>query len=193
MTDFATFTFTDHAGRMCPALSAAQIEPPMIPNTPSSTRLVADPRRQPDRHVSSRPRSRPNKLFITVGAKVPQLDVFFGMTDEYAWGQHRIVDDPAIEVEHYNVVGLFAGWAPVEGISRLPGSMPGSTTCSTNSTSVSLPWKMRPAATTASPSVERRAVALAVSAIDIADGAVAIHNHAGRMRDVDGVNPQPVI
>lgn len=59
-----------------------------------------------------------DKLFITVGAKVPQLDVFFGMTDEYAWGQHRIADDPAIEVDHYNVVGLFAGWAPDEGILK---------------------------------------------------------------------------
>ncbi len=59
-----------------------------------------------------------DKLFVTVGAKVPQLDVFFGMTDEYAWGQHRIADDPEIEVDHYNVVGLFAGWAPDEGLLK---------------------------------------------------------------------------
>ena len=58
-----------------------------------------------------------DKLFMTVGAKVPHLDLTFGVTDEYAWDQHR-VDDDDLKVDGYNVVGLFAGWAPDEGILK---------------------------------------------------------------------------
>jgi hemoglobin/transferrin/lactoferrin receptor protein len=58
-----------------------------------------------------------DKLFLTVGGKVPQLDVFFGMTDEYAWDQHRVVNE-TLAVDDYNVVGLFVGWAPDEGFLK---------------------------------------------------------------------------
>ncbi|MDQ7246807.1 TonB-dependent hemoglobin/transferrin/lactoferrin family receptor [Dongia sedimenti] len=58
-----------------------------------------------------------DKLFVTVGAKVPQLDVFFGFTDEYAWAQNRNLD-PTLRTDDYNVVGLFAGWAPDEGLLK---------------------------------------------------------------------------
>ena len=58
-----------------------------------------------------------DKLFVTLGAKVPMIDVSFGITDEYAWAQHRI-DDDTLKVDGYNVVGLFAGWAPDEGILK---------------------------------------------------------------------------
>ena len=58
-----------------------------------------------------------DKLFVTVGAKVPQIDVFFGMTDEYAWEQNRNID-PTLRTDHYNIVGLFVGWAPDEGILK---------------------------------------------------------------------------
>jgi hemoglobin/transferrin/lactoferrin receptor protein len=58
-----------------------------------------------------------DKLFITIGAKVPQLDLSFGFTDEYAWAQHR-VEDETLAVNDYNIVGLFAGWAPDDGILK---------------------------------------------------------------------------
>jgi hemoglobin/transferrin/lactoferrin receptor protein len=58
-----------------------------------------------------------DKLFITVGAKIPSLDISFGITDEYAWDQRRVAD-PTLAVEDYNIVGLFAGWAPDEGILK---------------------------------------------------------------------------
>jgi hemoglobin/transferrin/lactoferrin receptor protein len=58
-----------------------------------------------------------DKLFITVGAKIPSLDISFGITDEYAWDQRRVAD-PTLVVEDYNIVGLFAGWAPDEGILK---------------------------------------------------------------------------
>jgi hemoglobin/transferrin/lactoferrin receptor protein len=58
-----------------------------------------------------------DKLFITVGAKVPMLDLSFGITDEHAWAQHRVADE-TLAVDDYNIVGLFAGWAPDEGILK---------------------------------------------------------------------------
>jgi hemoglobin/transferrin/lactoferrin receptor protein len=59
-----------------------------------------------------------DKFVATVGGKVPALDVSFGVTDEYAWGQHRVSDDPALETDSYNIVGLFASWAPSEGVLK---------------------------------------------------------------------------
>jgi hemoglobin/transferrin/lactoferrin receptor protein len=58
-----------------------------------------------------------DKLFMTVGGRLPQLDISFGFTDEYAWAQRR-VDDESLAVDGYNIVGLFAGWAPDEGILK---------------------------------------------------------------------------
>ena len=49
-----------------------------------------------------------------IGGKVPQLDISFGVTDEYAWSQHRVAD-ASLAVSGYNVVGIFAGWAPQDG------------------------------------------------------------------------------
>jgi hemoglobin/transferrin/lactoferrin receptor protein len=58
-----------------------------------------------------------DKLFITVGAKVPMLDLSFGLTNEHAWAQHRVADE-TLAVDDYNIVGIFAGWAPDEGILK---------------------------------------------------------------------------
>jgi hemoglobin/transferrin/lactoferrin receptor protein len=33
-----------------------------------------------------------DKLITTVGGKVPDLDIYFGVTNEYAWDQHRVQD-----------------------------------------------------------------------------------------------------
>lgn len=55
-----------------------------------------------------------DKLVMTLGGKVPQLDISFGVTDEYAWSQHRVAD-ASLAVSGYNVVGIFAGWAPQDG------------------------------------------------------------------------------
>jgi len=61
-----------------------------------------------------------DKLFITVGAKVPALDIAFGVTEEHNWAQHRLgdADEEELMVDGFNVVGLFAGWAPDEGILK---------------------------------------------------------------------------
>jgi len=58
-----------------------------------------------------------DKFVATVGAKVPAIDVSFGVTDEYAWNQHR-VEDETLWSDHFNVVGLFASWAPDEGVLK---------------------------------------------------------------------------
>ncbi|HVJ43739.1 MAG TPA: TonB-dependent hemoglobin/transferrin/lactoferrin family receptor [Dongiaceae bacterium] len=55
-----------------------------------------------------------DKLVVTLGAKIPTLDIAFGVTDEYAWSQDRVADAD-LAVGNYNVVGLFAGWAPSDG------------------------------------------------------------------------------
>jgi hemoglobin/transferrin/lactoferrin receptor protein len=59
-----------------------------------------------------------DKLYLTVGAKVPTLDIAFGVTEEHNWAQHRLGDDDedTLAVDSFNVVGLFASWAPDEGI-----------------------------------------------------------------------------
>lgn len=61
-----------------------------------------------------------DKLFITVGAKVPSLDLAFGITEEHNWAQHRLgdADEEELSVDSFNVVGLFASWAPDEGILK---------------------------------------------------------------------------
>jgi len=55
-----------------------------------------------------------DKLMLTVGGKLPQFDINFGVTDEYAWSQDR-VSDASLAVDGYNIVGIFAGWAPQDG------------------------------------------------------------------------------
>jgi hemoglobin/transferrin/lactoferrin receptor protein len=45
------------------------------------------------------------------------LDLSFGVTNEHAWAQHRVADE-TLAVDDYNIVGLFAGWAPDEGILK---------------------------------------------------------------------------
>ncbi|HVI91226.1 MAG TPA: TonB-dependent receptor, partial [Dongiaceae bacterium] len=55
-----------------------------------------------------------DKLMLTVGGKLPQFDLDFGVTDEYAWSQDR-VSDATLAVDGYNIVGIFAGWAPQDG------------------------------------------------------------------------------
>jgi hemoglobin/transferrin/lactoferrin receptor protein len=55
-----------------------------------------------------------DKLMLTLGGKIPWLDVTFGVTDEFAWSQDRVADQ-TLAVGHYNVVGVFAGWAPQDG------------------------------------------------------------------------------
>jgi len=58
-----------------------------------------------------------DKVVLTLGGKVPQLDVTFGVTDQYAWSQDR-VSDPTLAVGGYNIVGIFASWAPKEGVLK---------------------------------------------------------------------------
>jgi hemoglobin/transferrin/lactoferrin receptor protein len=61
-----------------------------------------------------------DKLFVTVGAKVPALDLAFGVTEEHNWAQHRLSDDDRDElaVDSFNVVGIFASWVPDEGLLK---------------------------------------------------------------------------
>jgi hemoglobin/transferrin/lactoferrin receptor protein len=58
-----------------------------------------------------------DKLVFILGGKVPQLDVTFGINDEYAWKQDRVSGDTR-PVGNYNVVGIFASWAPKEGLLK---------------------------------------------------------------------------
>ncbi len=61
-----------------------------------------------------------DKLYVTVGAKVPALDIAFGVTEEHNWAQRRLPDDEIDElaVDSFNVVGIFASWAPEEGLLK---------------------------------------------------------------------------
>jgi hemoglobin/transferrin/lactoferrin receptor protein len=54
-----------------------------------------------------------DKLVLTLGARIPQIDVSFGVTNEYVWGQDRTTD--ALKTDAVNLVGLFASWEPSEG------------------------------------------------------------------------------
>jgi hemoglobin/transferrin/lactoferrin receptor protein len=58
-----------------------------------------------------------DKLMLTVGGKIPSLDLAFGVTNEIAWAQDRVPDASAEElaVDGYHVVNLFASWVPDEG------------------------------------------------------------------------------
>ena len=58
-----------------------------------------------------------DKLVMAVGGKIPQFDLAFGVTDEYAWAQDR-VEDKSLAVGNYNVVGIFASWVPKEGVLK---------------------------------------------------------------------------
>ncbi|WP_374370841.1 TonB-dependent hemoglobin/transferrin/lactoferrin family receptor [Dongia sp.] len=55
-----------------------------------------------------------DKLVLTVGARVPQIDVTFGVTNEYLWSQNRAADEE-LRTDGVNLVGLFASWEPSEG------------------------------------------------------------------------------
>ncbi len=55
-----------------------------------------------------------DKLVLTVGGKIPSLDLSAGVTNEIGWAQHRVVDAETA-VDGYHTVGLFATWAPDEG------------------------------------------------------------------------------
>jgi hemoglobin/transferrin/lactoferrin receptor protein len=58
-----------------------------------------------------------DKLTFTVGARVPQIDVSFGVTNEYLWDQNRTSDEE-LRTDSVNLVGLFASWEPSEGMLR---------------------------------------------------------------------------
>ena len=55
-----------------------------------------------------------DKLILTVGGKIPSLDLSAGITNEFAWAQNR-VEDELTATDSYHVVGLFASWAPETG------------------------------------------------------------------------------
>lgn len=56
-----------------------------------------------------------DKLVLTVGARVPEIDVTFGVTNEYIWSQNRAADEE-LRTDGVNLVGLFASWEPSEGM-----------------------------------------------------------------------------
>nr|WP_298687923.1 TonB-dependent hemoglobin/transferrin/lactoferrin family receptor [uncultured Dongia sp.] len=58
-----------------------------------------------------------DKLMLVVGGKLPAWDVSFGVSNEFAWAQNRTPED-ALGTDGYHVVGLFAGWAPEEGVLK---------------------------------------------------------------------------
>ncbi|WP_166645279.1 TonB-dependent hemoglobin/transferrin/lactoferrin family receptor [Dongia mobilis] len=58
-----------------------------------------------------------DKLVLTVGARVPDIDVTFGVTNEYIWSQNRAADEE-LRTDGVNLVGLFASWEPSEGMLR---------------------------------------------------------------------------
>lgn len=56
-----------------------------------------------------------DKLMLTVGGKIPAIDLVFGVTNEFAWDQHRVADE-TLAVDGFHIVNLFASWAPDEGL-----------------------------------------------------------------------------
>lgn len=54
-----------------------------------------------------------DKLLLTLGARIPPLDIAFGVTNEYLWGQNHTTED--LKTDSVNLVGLFATWEPSEG------------------------------------------------------------------------------
>jgi hemoglobin/transferrin/lactoferrin receptor protein len=56
-----------------------------------------------------------DKLVLTIGARVPDLDLTFGVTNEYIWDQNRAAD-AELRTDSVNLVGLFASWEPTEGL-----------------------------------------------------------------------------
>lgn len=56
-----------------------------------------------------------DKLILTIGGKIPTFDLAFGVTNEFAWDQHRVADE-TLAVDGYHIVNLFASWAPDEGL-----------------------------------------------------------------------------
>lgn len=58
-----------------------------------------------------------DKLMLMLGARIPQFDISFGVTNEYLWGQDRLPeDDVEFATDSVNLVGLFASWEPSEGL-----------------------------------------------------------------------------
>ncbi len=55
-----------------------------------------------------------DKLILTVGGRIPSLDLSAGVTNEFAWAQDR-VEDELTATDSYHVVGIFASWAPDDG------------------------------------------------------------------------------
>jgi hemoglobin/transferrin/lactoferrin receptor protein len=58
-----------------------------------------------------------DKLTATLGGKLPEWDIAFGVTNEYSWGQSRVSDE-TLKTGSFDVVGIFAGWAPSDGVLK---------------------------------------------------------------------------
>lgn len=55
-----------------------------------------------------------DKLVLTVGGKIPAIDLLFGVTNEFAWAQDRVPEEN-LAVDGFHIVNLFASWVPDEG------------------------------------------------------------------------------
>ncbi|WP_374651758.1 TonB-dependent hemoglobin/transferrin/lactoferrin family receptor [Dongia sp.] len=113
--DFATFTFTTTPVNV----PRAEIEGVEVGLTYDSkyaffsggySRIRGD-NKTDDEPLTSIPA---DKLMVTVGGKIPALDLSAGISNEIAWAQHRI-EDETLAVDGYHIVGLFASWVPEEG------------------------------------------------------------------------------
>lgn len=58
-----------------------------------------------------------DKLMLSTGGHIPALDLSFGVNHEIAWAQDR-VEDETLAVDGYYVMGLFASWAPDDGVLK---------------------------------------------------------------------------
>lgn len=58
-----------------------------------------------------------DKIVGTIGAKLPSMDMILGWRSEFNFKQHR-VQDPALRTASYFINGVFASWAPSEGLLR---------------------------------------------------------------------------
>lgn len=57
-----------------------------------------------------------DKLVLTIGGKIPALDLSAGVTNEFAWAQDRVPEEGGeLAVDSFHVLGLFATWAPEDG------------------------------------------------------------------------------
>jgi hemoglobin/transferrin/lactoferrin receptor protein len=113
--DFATFTFTTTPINVPRAeIEGAEIslayDSDYVFFGGSYSRIRGD-NKTDDEPLTSIPA---DKLMLTVGGKIPALDLSAGITNEIAWAQDR-VEDETLAVDGYHVVGLFASWVPDEG------------------------------------------------------------------------------